>query len=157
MIPSKTTMMTHSMPRFHTQHRQHRARGFTLMEILIALAIVALVVGVTVTRFTDIFSDSAEEVAKTFVNSGLDAALLQFRLHTGSYPSTEEGIKALIQAPPAKASRWRGPYIRGSDVPLDPWGNPYRYRYPGQRNQNGYDLWSLGPDGVDSDRNIGNW
>jgi len=80
----------------------------------------------------------------------------------GAYPSTSEGLQALITVPAGNADRWRGPYImvKGDQnkILLDPWGNPYQYRYPGIHNTTGYDLWSKGPDGRDGTADdIGNW
>lgn len=123
--------------------------------MLIVLGIIALIVGFTVTQFTGIFGGAQEEVAKSFVESGLEAPLLQYRLHMGSFPTTAEGLSALLAAPANASARWRGPYIK--KVPIDPWGTPYQYRFPGTRNPSGYDLYSLGPDRVESADDIGNW
>jgi general secretion pathway protein G len=79
-------------------------------------------------------------------------------MQMGDYPSTADGIQALITPPGAKADHWHGPYIEGGKIPLDPWGEPYQYAYPGTKNKGGYDLWSKGPDkqsGTADD--IGNW
>jgi len=81
--------------------------------------------------------------------------LLKFRIDTGSFPSTSEGLAALLKAPGNKAAKWKGPYI--DNLPDDPWGNPYKYRYPGSKNPNKYDLYSLGQDGTESADDIGNW
>jgi general secretion pathway protein G len=85
---------------------------------------------------------------------------VRYRIDLSDYPSTAEGIQALLVAPANKADRWRGPYIDtpGNKAPLDPWGEPYQYRYPGTKNKGGYDLYSKGPDRVDgTDDDIGNW
>ena len=69
-----------------------------------------------------------------------------------------QGLDALLKAPAGKEKRWRGPYIK--EAPIDPWGNPYQYRFPGARNisgQRSFDIWSLGLDGVESGDDIGNW
>lgn len=129
------------------------------MEILVVLAIFGLLLGVGITQVDKIFGDSQEKIVEIFVNESVKTPLMTYRIHMGGYPSTEEGLKALITAPSNAGDRWRGPYIEGTrgEVPKDPWGNPYQYRYPGERNSGGYDIFSYGPDGVDSDRNIGNW
>jgi len=132
--------------------------GFTLLEILIAVALVGLLVTAVVANFGKIFSGGQEDVADLFVNQTAKMSLTPYKLDLGQYPSTEEGLSALIKAPEGKQSRWNGPYLE--DLPLDPWGNAYKYRFPGSKNINGaggYDVWSLGPDGVESADDIGNW
>jgi general secretion pathway protein G len=76
----------------------------------------------------------------------------------GRFPSTEEGLMALIQSPENASGHWRGPYIEGKKVPEDPWKRPYQYRCPATKNTTGgYDLYSWGPDGQESADDIGNW
>lgn len=98
--------------------------------------------------------------AKMFVNSTLEAPLMSYRSHLGDYPSTEEGLRALVSAPDGKSDRWRGPYVRSMNgkLPSDPWGEPYQYRYPGFKNPESYDLFSKGPDRkANTADDIGNW
>ncbi|HEY0945520.1 MAG TPA: type II secretion system major pseudopilin GspG [Opitutaceae bacterium] len=139
--------------------RLQRARAaFTLLEILIVLAIIGLLVGLAVSKFENIFGSSQQEVARLFVGQSMKLPLTSYRLHMGDYPSTAEGLQSLVSAPANKADRWRGPYIDGSKVPLDPWQEPYVYRYPGAKNKGGYDLFSKGPDKQeDTADDIGNW
>lgn len=93
------------------------------------------------------------ETALSMFRSGLT----EFHLDCGRYPTSREGLAALIQRPSTIArSSWRGPYLDMSFIPRDPWGRPYVYKYPGMHNTNGYDLYSLGPNGNDSGA-IGNW
>ncbi len=135
-------------------------RGFTLLEILIAVAIVGMLVGLAVTNTDKILGQSQEGVAKLFVNESLKTSLVRYRIDLGDYPSTDEGIKALITAPEGKADRWRGPYVEAKSgaVPIDPWGEAYQYRYPGTHNTDGYDLFSKGRDkNIDTPDDIGNW
>lgn len=135
-----------------------KRRGFTLVEVLVVISIIVLLAGLTIGKMTNIFSGSQVEVAKLFVTQTMKTPLFAYRINMGNYPSTEEGLQALITAPASKADRWRGPYIEGNKIPEDPWGNPYMYRYPGTRNKDGYDLWSKGPSGNDgADDNVGNW
>jgi general secretion pathway protein G len=133
-------------------------RGFTLVEILVVLAIIALLAGLTMTHMDTLFGGSQVEVAKLMVNQSLKAPLLAYRLQMGDYPSTDDGLQALFTAPANKADRWKGPYADGKYPILDPWGEPYQYRCPGTHNKTGYDLWSKGPDRTDgTDDDIGNW
>ncbi|MDQ8193370.1 type II secretion system major pseudopilin GspG [Coraliomargarita sp. SDUM461004] len=136
----------------------HRNSGFSLLEILIAIALVALLASVALNQLTGIFGDNQEEAARLFVNSNSELALTRYRLDVGNFPTTEQGLAALMQAPAGKEQRWKGPYIK--EAPIDPWGQPYQYRFPGTRNISGsrsFDIWSLGADGVESGDDIGNW
>ena len=136
----------------------HRNSGFSLLEILIAIALVALLASVALNQLTGIFGDNQEEAARLFVTSNSELALTRYRLDVGNFPSTEQGLSALLKAPAGKEQRWKGPYIK--EEPVDPWGQPYQYRFPGSRNVSGsrsFDIWSLGADGVESGDDIGNW
>jgi general secretion pathway protein G len=137
-----------------------RVRGFTLLEILVVLAILGLLLGLVVTNTDKIFGQSQEVVARVFVRDTLKTTLVRYRYDLGDYPSTEEGLTALLTAPGGKSDRWRGPYLEapGGKLPLDPWGEQYQYRYPGSKNTGSYDLFSKGPDKVvDTADDIGNW
>lgn len=135
-----------------------RRRGFTLIEVLIVISIIVLMAGLTISKMTNIFSGSQVDIAKLFVTQTMKTPLFAYRINMGGYPSTEEGLQALITAPASKADRWRGPYVEGNKIPLDPWTEPYQYRCPGVHNKDGYDLWSKGPDRADgTDDDIGNW
>ena len=152
------------MPSLTTPSQSLRSRGrdlrraFTLLEILIALAIMGLLVGLAVTKLGGIFDGAKQDTAKLFVTESLKTALQAYKIHMGDYPSTDEGIQALLVAPANKADRWHGPYIDGSKQPQDPWLENYMYKYPGTHNKGSYDLWSKGPDKIDgTDDDIGNW
>ena len=137
-----------------------KRRGFTLIEILVVIAIIALLAGVTITNMDKVFGSSQVEVAKLFVSQTMKTPLVTYRIQMGSYPSTDEGLQALGTAPSGKADRWRGPYVaEGTKFPiLDPWKEPYQYRCPGVHNKDSYDLWSKGPNKSDgTDDVIGNW
>ena len=104
-----------------------------------------------------IFNGSQEEVAKLFVTQEIDPPLLKYKWDTGHYPTTQQGLMALIKEP-AGITGWKGPYRSKNTVPLDPWKNPYHYRYPGIHNPNSYDTWSSGtPKTEGHPEDIGNW
>jgi general secretion pathway protein G len=150
------------MPVFpsRSSYSLRRQRGFTLVEILTVLAIVGLLIGVVVSNTDKIFGQSQESVARIFVRDSLKTSLVRYRIDLGDYPTTAEGLNALITAPSSNADRWRGPYMDalGGKLPLDPWGQPYEYRYPGVKNPGGYDLFSKGLDKTpDTADDIGNW
>jgi len=135
-------------------------RGFTLVEILLAIAIVGMLVGLAVSRIDSIFGQSQEQVARLFVGDSMKTALLRYRMDLGDYPTSAEGLKALIVAPEEKVDRWKGPYIeaKGGELPKDPWGETYQYRCPGTHNADSYDLYSKGRDhAADTADDIGNW
>lgn len=140
--------------------KRSRHSGFTLLEILVVLAIIGLLVGLTVSSSEKLFSSSQTAVAKIFVRDSLKTSLVRYRVDLGDYPSTAEGIQALLSPPPSKSDRWQGPYLDapGNRLPVDPWGEPYQYRYRGTKNPSGYDLFSKGPDKVEgTEDDLGNW
>ena len=134
------------------------SRGFTILEILVVIAIIGMLIGLVVTNLDKFFGEGQEKIAAIFVHDSMKMPLIQYRMQMGDYPSTEEGLQALISAPTNKADHWRGPYLEGGKMQLDPWKEPYQYRYPGEKNKGGYDLWSKGPDKTDGTADdIGNW
>ncbi len=128
-------IMMLSIPRFSGGPRSARGRRrSTLLEIMIALAILALLVGLAVTNLDTIFGNAQGTTAKLFVSESIKLPLTSYRMATGDFPSTAEGLQALITAPASKADSWHGPYFNEPKIPLDPWGEPYVYRYPGVKN-----------------------
>lgn len=125
----------------HSPNRTERSRGFTLLEMLVVILIIGLLTGVVGPRLMGQMSKSETTAARAQISS-LDKALQAYRVDTGRYPSTEEGLQALVKAP-ASESRWQGPYLQGA-VPNDPWGQPYQYKFPGA--QRDFDLSSFGRD-----------
>lgn len=135
-------------------------RAFTLVEILVVVAIIGLLAGLFFTNTDKIFGQSQEMIARIFVRDSFKTALVRYKIDLGDYPSTTEGLAALLTAPSSGADRWRGPYaeVSGTQLPPDPWGEPYQYRYPGTHNKVGYDLFSKGPDKTEGTADdIGNW
>jgi general secretion pathway protein G len=137
-----------------------RPSGFTLLEILVVLAILGLLAGLAISNSDKIFGQSQEAVAKVFVRDSLKTSLVRYRIDLGDYPSTAEGMQALLVAPANKAEQWRGPYLDapGGRLPNDPWGEAYQYRYPGVKNKGSYDLFSKGVDKLEgTEDDLGNW
>lgn len=119
-----------------------RLRGFTLLELLVVVLIIGLLTGVVAPRFIGQVSRSEVAAAKAQLDA-FDKALQAYRLDTGRFPTTAQGLRALV-ARPSDDRRWRGPYLRG-DVPTDPWGSSYQYRSPGVGGKD-YELLSYGKD-----------
>ncbi len=118
------------------------ATGFTLLELLIVLVILGLLIGYVAPNYFQQEDKSKVKAARAQIKA-LEDALDQYRLDVGRYPTTEQGLAALTAQPPGE-SRWQGPYLK-KGVPMDPWGNPYQYRSPGEHGE--VDLFSLGKDG----------
>ena len=130
-------------PRTCIRSRVRSRRGFTLIELLLVLVILAVLAAVVVPKFTNRSEQARKSAAKTDI-ANLETVLDAFEVDAGRFPSNEEGLGALVQQPNSVKS-WHGPYLK--KPPIDPWGHPYVYRYPGQVNTTGYDLFSVGVDG----------
>jgi general secretion pathway protein G len=132
-------------------------RAFTLIELMLVLVILATLAAIVTPRLTG-QSKRAKVIASQAQIADLGTALDAFEIGVGRYPTTVEGLQALIQQPTSEAQDWQGPYLNKNVVPLDPWGNEYQYRCPGQYNPDGYDLYCYGPDGKQGgDDDISNW
>jgi general secretion pathway protein G len=132
-----------------------RRGGFTLVEVLLVLVILVVLVSLAVPAYMKAQQKAFMNAAKAQIGS-LEEALDMFQLDTGVFPST---LDALRMPPPdlPNPEKWNGPYLK-KDLPLDPWGRPYMYCYPGRVNAETPDIWSLGPSGINGDpANVGNW
>ena len=128
--------------------------GFTLVELMVVLVILAVLGAIVLPRFTGRTEQARITAAQTQIST-FTTALKMFEVDTGRYPTTEEGLAALVQAP-ANIRGWNGPYLENT-VPSDPWGNAYTYQCPGQHNAGGFDISSMGPAGRDGGETINNW
>lgn len=137
--------------------RRQGERGFTLVEILVVITIIGLIMALVGPRVLNYLSESKVKTAKIQIQS-LASALDLFYLDAGRYPSSAEGLGALMQ-PVGGVTAWNGPYLKGGNVPLDPWGKAYVYRSPGEHGA--YDVVSLGSDGQEGGSgtaaDIGSW
>ncbi|HEX6006268.1 MAG TPA: type II secretion system major pseudopilin GspG [Burkholderiales bacterium] len=133
----------------------HRVQGFTLLELLVVIVIIGLLAGYVAPRYFSQVGKSEVQVAKAQIDA-IEKALDQYRLDTRRLPSTEQGLTVLVERP-TNEPNWQGPYLKKA-APNDPWGRPYIYRVPGQKNE--YDLFSYGrdgkPGGSGEDADIGN-
>lgn len=136
-------------------HRSHS--GFSLIELLVVLVILGLLGGIVGPRVLKHLGGAKFNTAMLQIED-LSAALDIYMLEVGKYPTTDEGLVALIEAP-ANSMNWNGPYLRKARVPADPWGNDYQYKSPGDHGE--YDLFSYGadnaPGGEQNDRDVASW
>ncbi|RMG29529.1 MAG: type II secretion system protein GspG [Gammaproteobacteria bacterium] len=134
-----------------------RESGFTLIELLVVLVILGLLAGLVGPRIMKHLGESRSKTARLQIEE-LSTALDMYRLDTGHYPTTQQGLQALIEPPPGE-SGWNGPYLKKRVIRKDPWGHAYHYRSPGIHGD--YDLYSLGADnaegGVGENRDIRSW
>lgn len=131
-----------------------RKNGFTLIEILLVVAIIGALAAMVVPRLTGRSEKAKEAMARADIQASLATAIKMYEIDMGAFPTSSQALGALSTAP-GGATSWSGPYIE--KTPVDPWGRPYQYKFPGVHNPNGYDLYSLGHDGVEGNDDIGNW
>lgn len=129
-------------------------KGFTLIELMLVVIIIGALVAMVLPRLTGRSEQARIAAAEADIKANIATALKLYELDNGSFPTTDEGLQALLTKP-ASAHNWNGPYLEKK--PIDPWGRPYRYRCPGQHRPADYDLYSLGKDGVESEDDVTNW
>ena len=127
--------------------RPRRHGGFTLLELLVVIAILGLLIGLVAPAALRQLGGARSSIAKQSLER-IGGVLDLYKLDTGAYPSTEQGLKALVDRP-GSAANWNGPYLKGA-VPLDPWNHPYSYRSPSSHPPRDYDLCSGGASGSES-------
>ncbi len=140
--------------------RERRRAGFTLIEIMAVVLIMGLLMGlVGVSVFSQV--DKAKVITTRAKISQLENALEFYRMDNSRYPTSDEGLGALLDAPPDARNYPPGGYLQKSVALKDPWDEPFQYASPGEHNQNTFDIWSFGADsaagGSDLDSDIGNW
>jgi len=138
-----------------TTIRASRSSGFTLIEMMLVVGIIVVISGAAI----NLLSGTTDVVKIQKVTTDIQAVTAQLKLYeivNFSPPTTNQGLEALVRKPtsPPSPPKWRQLM---KSVPLDPWGTPYQYRFPGSQNENSYDIFSFGPDKVESDDDIGNW
>jgi len=134
-------------------------KGFTLIEILLVVVIIGVLAAMIIPNFAGKSEDAKVAAARADIEANLATALDMYEIETGHYPTTEQGLKALLEKPTTAPvpDNWKGPYLKKRRMPKDPWGNPYAYTSPGVHNTDSYDLSSYGPDKVESADDIVNW
>jgi len=135
-----------SVDRCHTARGPHSSdAGFTLLELLVVVAILGLLIGLVAPVALRQLGSARTSIAQQSIER-LGSILEMYKLDVGTFPTTDQGLQALITRP-ATSPRWNGPYIKGDSAPLDAWGRSYLYRSPSPRAGREYDLCSKGPNG----------
>lgn len=136
---------------------RRRPNGYTLVELLVVLAILGLLVALAAPRVISYLGSAKTDTARIQIER-LGGVLDLYRLEIGRYPTEQEGLESLVERPP-QLDAWNGPYLRNRESLTDPWGRPYGYRSPGEHGE--YDLYTLGADGKeggdDEDQDVTSW
>jgi len=143
--------------------RDERRRGFTLIEIMAVVLIMGLLAGIVGTVVVNQIDQARTQTARAQIKQ-IESALTFYQMDNGRFPSTEQGLRALVEKPsgaPEPRNYRPGGYLQGGAVPNDPWDTPYQYASPGVHNPHAFDLWTLGadgqPGGEGADQDVGNW
>jgi general secretion pathway protein G len=142
---------------FKPLSRRPRRAGYTILELLVVMAILAMLAGLAIPQAVRYFGRAKSDTAQLQVNN-LVSAVEMYYLDVGKYPPVNLGLRALVEAPAGEA-RWQGPYVKKADALTDPWGKPYVYRQPSQHGS--FDIYSFGRDGqqggVGEDKDLTSW
>lgn len=135
-----------------------RINGFTFIEMMAVVVIISILVALVAPRLIGRTEEAKRQAAKADIEANISLALDLYALDNGTYPTTEQGLGALVSRPNTTPipENWKGPYLK-KGIPKDPWGRPYHYRYPGEFNREDYDLYSYGGDGVEGGDDVINW
>jgi general secretion pathway protein G len=137
-----------------TVQKTKSQRAFTLVEMMLVVVIIGILAALVIPKLAGQGERARVTAATADINGGIKSALGQYEVDNGFYPKSLQDL--IVQ--PGNAKNWHGPYFDPPKLPLDPWGNPYIYYYPGKHNQGSYDLLSAGPDGKEgTDDDIVNW
>ena len=133
--------------------------GFTMVEILLVVLIIGILAAMVVPNIAGRGEQARKAAALADIETNLASALDMYELDNGRYPTTSQGLSALMRKPsvPPVPKSWNGPYLKKKKRPTDPWGQDYIYESPGKRNDGEYDLSSIGSDGVESEDDVVNW
>jgi general secretion pathway protein G len=134
--------------------KRQAVKAFTLIELMLVVIIIGALVAMVMPRLTGRTEQARATAAQADIRANIATALKLYELDNGSFPSSEEGLNALLDKP-ASATNWHGPYLEKK--PIDPWGREYKYKCPGEHRTSDYDLYSLGKDGVESADDVKNW
>jgi len=140
------------------QKMVNRRKGFTFIEIMVVVIILGILAAIVLPKFTGRTEQARIKAAESQIQV-FSTALDAYELDNGRYPTTEQGLEALVKKPtiPPIPTNWQGPYLQ-KKIPKDPWGHPYIYKCPGTHNPKSYDLYSYGPDGKEGGGDdITNW